>query len=177
MAIEITPQKKDIKIIFQKVILYIGIFLLVFEFSLFFILSYYNKKISQEIIDIEKKLSKTEEENILEKEVLSVKKQIDDWEKIVKDYKKSLNFFEFLEKYTHPDVSFSKMSLSVKDNNVSLSGKAKSFDVLGQQVMILKDIDEIESVNVSSASLNRERSIDFSISINLKPSIFLSNNN
>jgi hypothetical protein len=172
MAIEITPPKKDIKIILERVVLYIGIFLLVLELLSFFLITYYNRKINQEIVQTEKKLAKTEEENILEKEVLSIKKKIDDWSNIVSNYKKSLNFFEFLEKNTHPDISFSKMSLSVKDNNVSLSGQSKNFDVLGQQVMILKNKQEVESITVSKTSLNRERMVDFELNIKLNPSIF-----
>jgi len=172
MAIEITPQKKDIKTILEKVVLYIGIFLLVLELLSFFLINYYNKKINEEILQTEKKLAKTEEEDILEKEVLSIKKKIDDWSNIVSNYKKSSNFFEFLEKNTHPDISFSKMSLSVKDNNVSLSGQSKSFDVLGQQVMILKNKQEVESITVSKTSLNRERMVDFELNIKLNPSIF-----
>jgi hypothetical protein len=64
------------------------------------------------------------------------------------------------------------MSLSVKDNNVSLSGQSKNFDVLGQQVMILKNKQEVESITVSKTSLNRERVVDFELNIKLNPSIF-----
>lgn len=109
----------------------------------------------------------------LEKEVLTYERKLNDFSLLLSDHKKPLNFFPILEKLTHPEVQFSQLNLNLKDNKAALSGRAKSFVALDQQLFILKKAPGLKDVELSTLSLEGEGGgVSFSLMLSLDPAIF-----
>ncbi|RJO59359.1 hypothetical protein C4546_02570 [Candidatus Parcubacteria bacterium] len=99
-------------------------------------------------------------------------------------------FFEELEKYTLPTVTYGNMSVDV-NGSVSLAATARSFDDVGRQLLIFRQaVDFVTEVNISSAARSTqatptagtppsgqpaptEEIVTFAISLKVKPEIFV----
>ncbi|PIS40841.1 MAG: hypothetical protein COT26_01185 [Candidatus Kerfeldbacteria bacterium CG08_land_8_20_14_0_20_43_14] len=101
------------------------------------------------------------------------------------------NFFQRLEKYTLPSVTYSNMTVDV-GGSVSLSAVGKSFNDVGNQLLIFKQAqDFVTDVTISSATKSASTTapsdtppgqqtaqpapeiVTFSIALKVKPDIFL----
>lgn len=175
MAIEIIPKPKEGRpYIAKSILFYLVMGLLVIEISGYFVLDFYQDKSEKEIHQLGVALSeaRTEEIKDLERKVLEDKERIDDFASLLDFHKRGSKFFSFLESLCHPRVFFSGINLDVKGDKVSLSGKAESFQVLGQQISILKEQRIINNVYLSGLSLGKAGEVNFSLSFSINPQMF-----
>lgn len=101
------------------------------------------------------------------------------------------SFFEKMEKYTLPSVTYSNMTVDV-GGSVSLSAVGKTFDDVGNQLLIFKQAqDFVSDVTITSATKTTTNApptsappgqqtsqtapevVNFSIALKVKPEIFL----
>ncbi len=173
--VEIIP-KKPIKKIFpwQEILFYISLVLLMGVVLGYSILIYLESKARLTLEGVKGKITTvgTIEDRILETEVLAHKERIEDFSILIKEYHKSSNFFDFLEKITHPQIWFTSLKLETRALQVTLFGRAPNFQVLGQQLEIFQKQDLIEEVKLSDMLLGEGGEVEFSISLSLASQIF-----
>lgn len=172
--IEIIPRPAKKLPLWQNLLFYFSIILLLITILSYFILGHFLKKSEKALQDLELTLArgKTTEELSLEKEVLSWQKKIEDFSKLIREHTLASNFFLFLEKNCHPKAFFSKVNLKPGANQAVLSGQAENFSVLAQQISILKSKKEIKDLNLSSIIIGKEGKVDFILNLLLEPQLF-----
>ncbi|PIP24740.1 MAG: hypothetical protein COX33_00245 [Candidatus Nealsonbacteria bacterium CG23_combo_of_CG06-09_8_20_14_all_36_125] len=171
---EIIPKPAKKLPLWQNILFYFSIALLLITISGYFILDHFLKNSEKTIQDLELRLAREEtaEEISLEKEVFSWQKKIGDFSKLIKEHALASNFFIFLEKSCHPEVYFSQVGLKPMNSEAILSGQAENFPVLGQQISILKSKKEIKNLNLSNISIGKKGKADFTLNLLLDPNIF-----
>lgn len=175
MAIEIIPKEITKPSRWQITLLYFSIFLLLVAILGYFALNYYFiKKADQEFQRLNDELTKarTPERVAIEKEVLDYQEKIEDFSSLILGYKKSSNFFDFIESITHPKVSFSELNLNPTTNQAGLSGRTDSFQALGEQLLIFQNAELIRSLTLSGIGVREEGKIDFNFNLSLDPILF-----
>lgn len=172
MAIEIVPPEEIKKVSWLKVISYLCILLLILGVATYFMFDLVQERYHQRIQDLEKDLAKTPEEKTLEEEVLGIKRKIDDFNLLLVLHQLPLNIFTLLEESTHPKVWFSDFGLDSEKGVSNISGEADSFEVLSQQISLLKEKEFIKNLNLSGVSLGKEGGVNFSFGLILAPQLF-----
>ncbi|KKT40959.1 MAG: hypothetical protein UW30_C0015G0030 [Candidatus Giovannonibacteria bacterium GW2011_GWA2_44_13b] len=76
--------------------------------------------------------------------------------------------FDFLEKNTLPDVSFSTFNYNADKKTLSLAGEAPSYTEIASQIKIIQNQPEILSATFSNTSLKETGSVNFTTVINFK---------
>lgn len=172
MAIEIAPK---IKI---KMPLWASVF---FGFCVIVVIAllasylYFGKDIKEKT----QQLTLTPEEQALKNEVeekenrlLSYEDKINEFDRLLSEHKKTENVFALLEKISLPKVWFSSFNFIAKEGKVTVSGKADSFTILGQQILILKTEEFIKNVTLSGISIGEGGGANFSLLLTFNPQIF-----
>lgn len=80
--------------------------------------------------------------------------------------------FDFLEKNTYQQISFSSLGLSLAEKNLKLEGNASNYKVLIQQLELFRQATEIDSIFLDNLTLG-ENSIHFSIRLVFKPELII----
>ena len=171
MAIEIIPRPKIKKFSWPVILLTICLILLLGLAGTYYYLYDSSKKLSQEIQEKEKALIETDSERTLKEELLSIEGKINTFSKLLSRHKKPLNIFNFIEETCHPDVWFSGFNFDSTKAIVIVSGQAKSFVVLGQQLIILKEVENLKDINLSGISIGEEGGVDFTLQLTFEPQI------
>ena len=172
MAIEITPKTQIRKIVWPIIFLIICMVLLLVLFTSYFYFNESSKEISQDIQNKERALIKTSSERLLEKELFAYESKINTFGRLLSVHQKTLNVFSFLEQVSHPKVWFNKFDFNSSSKTVNVSGEAKDFIALGQQLLTLKEAELLKKVNLSGISISKEGGVDFSLQLTFKPQIF-----
>lgn len=175
MAIEIVPKEEIKPVPWQNILLYFFIFLLLVSIAGYFALDYYFvKKAQQGLQGLETKIAeaKTPQQIALEEEILDYREKIEDFSSLLLNHKKNSNFFNSFEKITHPKIFFSELNLNTKLNQVKLSGRAESFRVLGEQLLIFREAEFIKDLNLSNLGIGEEGEIGFTFNLYLDPNLF-----
>lgn len=128
--------------------------------------------------DINQKLENRESEIKLilntrkekEDKVNSDIKNISDFKKIFDNHKNVVRVFSIVENLSHPYVWFPSFNFQVESGTINLSGIARDFTSVGQQIMILKNIPGIKNVTVSGIQ-GIENGVAFNISFNIDTQI------
>ena len=76
--------------------------------------------------------------------------------------------FDFLEKNTLPDVSFSTFNYSADKKILSLAGEAPSYTGIAAQAKIIQNQQEVLSATFSNTTLKETGAVNFTMSINFK---------
>ena len=92
-------------------------------------------------------------------------------QKLLDSHVNGSKIFEFLQKNTHQKVYYANMNLSLKEKNIRLDGVAADYNVLAQQMEILRRAPEVQNVSLTG-SQKKDNEITFSVSIILKPELF-----
>ena len=174
MAIEIIP-KKAVKLYpWQNYLFYICIFLLLCSIVGYFSLNYLIKKSEQKLQETEEAIVKAKgpERMALEEELKRLREKIDDFTPLLLSHQKSSNFFNFLEKNTHPQVLFTELKLNAKGNQVELSGQTDNFQILGQQLLIFQKSEFIRDLKLATVEIGKEGKIEFTFNFSLTPKLF-----
>lgn len=174
MAIEIIPKEAAKLPLWQNILLYISIALVLACISSYFVLTYFIKKSDLIFQDLEKALTeaRTPQQIALEEEILDYQEKIEDFSSLLLNHKKSSNFFDFLEEIIHPKVFFSEASLNIMGNQVELTGQAESFRVLGEQLLIFRNAKFIKNLSLPEVRIGKEGKIEFNFNISLNPNLF-----
>lgn len=178
MAIEISPRPKPKSSSFSSVLLFIILLLCLASVAAYFAFNFYGKKMENELVQLQKDLEKSESEKALEEEifgsatVVGYQQKIEDFSFLLAAHRLPVNLFNFFEANTHPKVWFSKFNLDLEKNLLAVSGYADSFEILGQQTLILNQQDFIENINLSRVSLTKDGKINFDILLIIDPKIF-----
>lgn len=172
MAIEIAAKPK-IKVPFW------AIFILLLSLTGFLAvgLSYFyfdslSRDLAKKIKEKEQALIKTETEKNLEDSVFSKEEKINNLATLIKKHGKTFNIFLFLESLTHPEIQYTDFNFATGTGQVKLIGNAKSFLALGQQLLILKQKEEIKEIELSGISIREDKRIDFNLSLTFDSKIF-----
>lgn len=172
--IEIIPKPAAKLPLWQNILFYISIALLLAVFLSYFIFDHSLKTSLQTLENLEETLArgKTPAEISLEEETFGYQKKIGDFSKLIKGHLFASNFFAFFEKVSHPKVWFSQTDLNPQKGQVALLGEAENFSTLGQQILILKQEPLIKNLDLVSLSIGKRGRVDFTLNLLLDPKIF-----
>ena len=172
--IEIIPKPAAKLPLWQNILFYISIAVLLAVFLSYFIFDHFLKTSFQTLENLEETLAreKTPAEIALEEETFGYQKKIRDFSSLIKSHLFASNFFAFFEKVSHPKVWFSQISLNPGEGRVALLGQAENFSVLGQQILILKQEPLIKNLDLVSLSIGKRGRVDFTLNLFLDPIIF-----
>lgn len=181
--VEIIPKPPEKIPLWQNLILFISLAILIIAILAYFGLGFWQKKADQKIKELDGKIAafKTKERLDLESDLKKTKKKIDDFNFLFERHKISSNFFQFLEKVSHPKIQFSDFKLDLKDGKIDLSGQTESFVTLGQQAIIFQQASEkakeilgqeILKTDLSKFSIGKEGKIDFTFNLSFGPKVF-----
>jgi Tfp pilus assembly protein PilN len=174
MAIEIIPKKETQIPRWQNILLYFGIFLLIGLIIGYFALNYFIQKSEQKLQQTNEAITKAKspERITLEEELKSLRAKIEDFIPLFLNHQKSSNFFDFLEKNTHPKVFFTGLKLDTEGNYVELSGQTDDFQTLGQQLLIFQKTEFLQGLKLSKVEINKEGKVEFIFNFSLNPKLF-----
>lgn len=172
--IDLIPKKPKEEPAWQEVLFYLSLAILFFSLLIFLFLTRAMKVNKLEIEKIEQELTreKTQEEISLEKEVLTSGKRISAFSLLVNQRKEVSRVFNLFEKLVHPQVFFSKLNFTAKDNKVLLAGTADNFQALGQQSLLFKAEPLIRENNLEQAGIGQDGGVDFNFEIILDNQFF-----
>jgi Tfp pilus assembly protein PilN len=184
-GITLIPEEKDsvegAKKPKRVIILAVIIFIMAAIFAgLYFYLRWSIDSMAVEIKRVETDLAATsqrvkdaeEEKN----QVQVFQKQLKITNKLLGNHVYWTNFFNFLEKNIVTDVYFSNL-IGGSDEQIILTGIAKSYKAVSRQIISFRAAEEIESVSVSSASASIDSEgkvveVNFDARLKLKPEMF-----
>jgi hypothetical protein len=174
MPIEIIPRKKVRIPLWQILLFFLSLIFFLLAISAYFFLirsaENYRAKIEEIKTDIGKE--KTEEIEKIEEKISLLDKKLKIFSKILKEHIFTYNFFDLLEKTTHPKVMYNSLDLNPEKATLALSGQTENFLTLGQQILLLEESQFISELKLSKVSITKEGKVGFSFDISLKPEIF-----
>lgn len=171
---EIIPKPAQKLPLWQNILFYLSLALLVASIFSFFLLERSLKNSKSSLRNLEETLTreKTPREVNLEKDILSWQKKIRNFSQLFSEHLYSSNGFDFIEDITHPQVWLKQISMDSKESKIVASGHTESFTTLGQQLLILEKEPKIESFNLSSLTIGEKGGVNFNLSLSLDPEIF-----
>ncbi len=171
--VDIIPKPIKEKPIWQIVISYFSVFVLVGIILSYFVLISLQKKAEDNLHTLEEKIAKgkTPERISLEKEIIGEQKKIKNFSALLDQHISSSKFFQFLEEKTYSQIFFSNVNLDSKNSKVNLSGEADNLITLNQQLSIFEKEPFFEGLNLTDVSFNKEGRINFTLDIVLKPDV------
>jgi len=174
MAIELIPRKPVARPPWQTILFYVATVFLGLSLISFFVLTYLSARASVQTKLLAQDLArgKTSEEQSLEKDVLKRQRQILVFENLLGQQKFLLPVLNLLGRAVHPQVFFSKVNLTVAENKIWLSGQADNFQVLGEQMLLLRRESLAKELNLSDVSISKEGGVNFTLEIIFDPLIF-----
>jgi len=172
--VEIIPKQVEKTPFWQRILLYISMFLLAGIVLACSILNYSYKKSLVTLEELENAFDreKTQDKVLLEREVVNWEKKINDFATLGNKHYFVSKFFAVIEENCHPRVWFSKLNLDSTSNNFSVAGSTDSFSSLGQQLIIFKENPIFKNVTLSQVSISRNGQVEFALNITLDPKIF-----
>jgi len=176
MEVEIVPRPKSKPSKIISIVLYVSLVFLILAAGAYLQLKSVEKKRSQELESLKETLVQKEtsgELGQLQSRLTVYKEKIDKISFLLDSYQIGTDFFKFLEKYTHPKVKLSDVSVAILDSEVSLSGQTVSFTTLIQQLYILENNPQVQNLKLSNFAATKEKkSVNFSINFSLSPNLF-----
>ena len=172
--VEIIPRPVKEVDKWQRILLYLLIFLTVVLTGAYFLLVSLGKSSEIYVEELEAKLTqeRTAERIALEQENFDYKKKIEAVAPFLETHVLGSKFFEFLENNTHPRIFYSRINLNIEEAKVIFSGKTDSFLTLEQQLSAFNQNSLVKNLLLTKASLNKEGGIDFDLEIFLNATIF-----
>lgn len=184
MAIEIVPKPAPKGPFLINGLFYLSLLALLAIISGHFVLSSMLKKDLNRLREFDEQISKAKspEEISLEKMVVTEKKKIDDFSRLIRERKFPSKFFGFSEgpfsqtkKFAgliHPQVQLLSFSLNVKGSRVDVSGLTENFTTLEQQLKIFQKEPLVRKTNISGFSVGKEGKVNFTLDLSFDSSIF-----
>jgi len=172
--VEIIPKPEKQASVWENVLLFLALALLFGAIAGYFIVNNLYKKSAAGLEKLETSLSEVEtgERKIAEKEIFARQKKIKDFLGIISAHSMTSNFFDVLEKDTHPKVWFSGFKFDLDKKSVTISGEGDGFKSLGQQLLIFQSENQFTNVNLSDISRGEKGETVFSFILSLSPQMF-----
>jgi Tfp pilus assembly protein PilN len=173
MAIELSSTEKEkaspiIGIVFALSFLVFVASLAIFAYFYFVV----SKQQQSEINSINTEISKQKASSgYSEEDLLSIGKEVGDYKALMQARAKTSDFFASFEQWIHPQIYFTSFNLDVGSRTVTLSGVARDFQPLIQQIAILKNQPLIERYAVSNIALAETGGVTFSLSLVVSPQV------
>jgi len=162
--------------LWQQIAFYSAIILLIAVIGSYFGLEYLEKKASEKIENLEVQIAnvKTEEEMALRRELFRKEQNINDFIVILNKHEAHSALFLFLERICHPKVQFLGVGFSTEKTGprVEIPANAESYEVVHQQLMILKDESLIKGFQLGGINIGKDGKIGFNLLLSLDPEIF-----
>lgn len=176
MPTELVPKEKKpgVSLTFFRVIFHI-LLGLAFALSVSLVVVEVSKRrAKRRLMGLETRLSQEGLQKIgeLEKEVFAFQTELSTYRDLLSSHKRGSLFFEFIGGLTHPEVSFDKLVLTVREDRAVLDGKTSSFKELREQILVLREEKEIKEVGLRKVSLGKEGGVKFTLELSLTPSVF-----
>ncbi len=176
MAIQITPQKIKTtnKALWITILFYFSLVLFLASVASYFVFDHFLVDYSKKVISLQMDIEQAEnkEQKLKKQEVVEIQDQIKDFSKLLDDHKFISTFFAEFEKWCHPRVWFSSISLSITDSSVNLNGETDSFETLGQQMLVLKNHSLIKEIDLSNIQMGQNERINFNLGLTFYPQTF-----
>ncbi len=173
--VEIIPKAIPKIPVFLNVLFYISIVALVFSLIAFFVLNNSIESSKAKFTELNSSLTATvgDAERIsLEEQVFKYQDKINMFSIVFAGHKTASSIFSLIQKNTHLNVWFRSFTLDVLNNSLTLTGQAKDFKSLGQQMLVLKQEEDFREVELSNLSISNEGKVDFNLLISVNPAIF-----
>lgn len=172
--VEIIPKIEEKAPPWQAYVFYFSIALLIGVILSFFILGLTQKRSLTFFEDLKTKIAeeKTPQRLALEKEVTVLEKKIKTFSNLSGKHFQVSNFFEELEKSSHPRIRYSQLNLDTQGGKLTISGVTENFYSLGQQLLIFKDNPKILTADLSKIAISKKGQIEFTLDLSLAPEVF-----
>ena len=113
----------------------------------------------------------TPQNKTLEKTVQVAQRQISSFSGLLKNHPRPSAFFDLVKANIHPDVVLTEFSLDANKNTAVLKGRAKNFQAVGEQILVLKKQSKIQTVTLSALSLDKDQKINFTLDLTFDPQL------
>ncbi len=172
--VEIIPKPIEQAAPWQRVLLYVLMFLVIVLIISYFLLANLAERSSTYNQELEIKITqeRTAQRISLEEESFEQKNKIETIYPFLEAHTLNSKFFEFLESKTHPRIFFSKLNLNTKESKAILTGTTDSFSTLHQQLSVFNQDSLVEDFFLTTASLNKQGVVDFNLEIFLNKNLF-----
>lgn len=170
-------EKVGFKTIFSKIgILFIG--LLVISLATYGGLFYYNKSLSNNLLELQ---LQTEEINKqrdteFEKKVISLEATLRNLKTILKNHLYWSQIFSKFEELVIPQAGFSSLNVSLKDDgfvNLVLVGSTSGYTYLAKQMVSFSQYELVSDIEISGIRLGTEGGVEFGLNVNFLEDILL----
>jgi hypothetical protein len=159
---------------YERIFFYFSVIVLLGVAGSFFYFSYSSQKMEEEVVVLEEDLAKqkTPQQAILEQEVLSNQRRMQDFPVMLSAHRVGSEFFRKLESLMHPNIVLSEVKASPVVGDATIAGTADNFESLAQQLAIFSEAEGFaNSIDLSKMILNSEGRVDFAFSISLEPQL------
>ena len=172
--IEIIPKPAQKLPLWQNILFYFSIAVLIASFLSYFVLDNFLKNSQKILQELGETLAgeKTSSQLLLEGEVFNYQKKIADFSQLLQSHLFTSKTLGLLERSSHPKIWFSQYNLDSTKGILILSGEAEDFSVLGQQLLIFKKEPLIKGLDLSNISIGRKGRVDFTLNLSLDPQLF-----
>lgn len=165
------------KSLFSDIVLYVAISLLVSSILCYIIFSIKISSQKEKVKSLEEAMFSigTAEQKEKEAIIFKYQKKIVDYTKFLNNHKASSNVFTFLESNTLPEVWFSRINLSERENKIILTGESGNMDILSRQISTFEKNEFVKKISILNSSVWDSGKIKFSITIDLDSILFAFN--
>ena len=176
IPIEYRKRGIDLGGIFSKA-MWIVLVLVILSLLIYGGLLIYRKSLTTKITDLNEAIAQLEakRDKSLEASIVGADKKLGVVENLFENHFYWSKLFAKIEELVVADVSFSEMKTSLVDAkmNLTLSGNAKSYTGLAEQMVSFKEDKLFESVELTSLKSSESGGLDFTLSILVSESILM----
>ncbi|MCG2689669.1 hypothetical protein L6252_00065 [Candidatus Parcubacteria bacterium] len=97
--------------------------------------------------------------------------RINDFGLIFDNHQSPSKFFQVIRGFCHKSIQFTSFNFSAKNTEATFSGLADNFTALSEQLLILKNQENIVNPKISGIKLEKDGKITFDLSLNFDPLI------
>lgn len=171
---EIIPKPIKESAIWLNILFYCAILVFLISIVFYFVLGHFlnNAKITVQELETVLIREKTPFEVALESEIFVTQRKINDFSKLIDRRVSVTNFFDFLEKITHPRIWITEINISPKIATAIISGQTESFSLLGQQILIFEQEPMINKVDLTQIRIGEEGGVNFEINLFFSSQLF-----
>jgi hypothetical protein len=160
----ITPTKKQSGFSLENITFYIALLLVAATVGAFFYVRYSITQKNDEFDQITAQAAKarTNQQKSLEKRFLLSRQKLSDFSKKMADRRSSAEFFDNFEGLVLPEIYFSGCEADFEREAAKITGHAKTFLALGQQIAVFRSAEKIvDKVDLNKVEINDKGQIDF----------------
>ena len=174
--VEIIPKAPPKRPLWQNILFFLSIAAPFAAIASYFVLNHYSSQLAGQVEELQAQIFKvrTPEENALESELFEAENKVDDFATLLENHRYASKLFPFLGSICHPKVQFQSVEFSSSDSGFSVSfpAVAESYEVLHQQLLILRSESLILNFEMGDIGMGKEGGVTFSLKLNLSPQIF-----